>query len=93
MPHEKWTGVKVRNEDGRTGTITGDYAGDYVGFCHRSLTITVDGGGKDYVQLNTDGPDSGAVGWEWFSEGFSSEPTWLPLGDHNPTQATHAPTL
>lgn len=83
-----WTGIKVRHEDGRTGIISGDYEG----FLHRSLTISVldDYGheskekGTDTVQLNANGPDSGSPGWQWRPDHESdpeSEDSWLPLGD------------
>ena len=74
-----WAGIKVRHADGRTGVIRSDYTG----FAHRALTIEIDGGGKDHVQLNADGPDSGSKGWEWWCEHFSSGPCWLKLGDHS----------
>ena len=73
-----WQGIKVRHPDGRSGVIRGDYEG----FLHRSLSISVQGGGEVYVQLNANGPDTGSVGWEWYCEDFSGGQKWLPLGDH-----------
>jgi hypothetical protein len=73
-----WVGIKVRHMDGRTGTISSDYAGHL----HRGLTIAVDGGGTDSVQLNTDGPDTGSPGWEWHCDWGSGGAEWLGLGDH-----------
>lgn len=73
-----WQGIKVRHADGRTGAIRSDYSG----FLHRALSIKVDGGGEDFVQLNSNGPDTGSPGWEWCCEDFDGGPKWLPLGDH-----------
>lgn len=73
-----WQDIKVRHTDGRTGTIKSDYEG----FMHRVLTIKVDGEKDDSVQLNSNGPDTGSSGWEWYCENFCDGPTWLPLGDH-----------
>ncbi|MFK4706059.1 hypothetical protein ABIC83_002898 [Roseateles asaccharophilus] len=78
-----WRGIKVRNADGRTGKITSDYEG----FLHRALSIEVDGGGSDYIQLNSDAKDSGSLAWEWWCaefDGPSGPGAWLVLGDHNP---------
>ena len=72
-----WKGHKVRNADGRTGKISDEF----IGFGFRFLTIRVDGGEKDHVQLNIDGPDSGTPGWEWWCENLENGPSWLPLGD------------
>lgn len=73
-----WQGIKVRHTNGRTGTIRSDYSG----FLHRVLSINVDGGGEDSIQLNSNGPDTGSIGWEWHCENFSDGPKWLALGDH-----------
>lgn len=72
-----WVGIKVSHADGRQGTIRRDIAG----FAHRSLRIDVDGIGEvvDWVQLNADGPDTGATGWQWLADSGQ----WYPLGDHN----------
>lgn len=75
-----WVGKKMRHRDGRTGEIRKEN----VGFSFAALFIDVDGGGEAMVQLNTTGPDSGEVGWEWFCENFSGGACWLTLGDHNP---------
>ena len=56
-----WKGIKVKHQDGREGVIASDYAG----FMHRGLQINVVGGEDAYVQLNSDGPDSGEAGWSW----------------------------
>jgi len=74
-----WVGIQVRHSDGRVGQIRRDAEG----FLHRSLRIDVDGGGSEWVQLNVDGEDSGATGWEWKSR--SSD--WYALGDHNKAEA------
>ena len=76
-----WKGIKVRNDDGRTGSITSDFTG----FGFRALTIHVAPGTTEAnVQLNATGMDSGETGWEWLCENFSGGARWLPLGDHNP---------
>lgn len=74
-----WRGKPVRNADGRQGRITGEHTV----FSEAQLTITVDGGEKATVRLNSDGPDAGELGWEWLCEEFSGGARWLPLGDHN----------
>ena len=68
-----WKGIKVKHQDGREGVIASDYAG----FMHRALQINVVGGEDAYVQLNTDGPDSGEAGWSWWCENFSGGARWL----------------
>lgn len=73
-----WKGKKVRHADGRAGIIETAYAG----FCHCTISIAVEGGGADTVQLNSTGFDSGSLGWEWLCEEFAGGPKWLPLGDH-----------
>lgn len=72
-----WVGIKVSHSDGRQGTIRRDIEG----FAHRSLCIDVDGSAEvvDWVQLNADGPDTGATGWRWLADSGD----WYPLGDHN----------
>lgn len=74
-----WKGKNVRHSDGRTGLIRAESPG----FCHCGLSIAVDGGGEDRVQLNSNSSDSGSTGWEWLCEDFDGGPKWLPLGDHN----------
>lgn len=84
MPNDTWRGVKMKHLDGRTGVITSDS----VGFCHRSLTIRVDGQEKtEYLQLNSDGTDSGALGWQWLRSREGEPEAWALLGDHNPREA------
>lgn len=78
-----WKGTTVRNVDGRTGRISGEY----VGFGHVSLRISDDAGSDAHVQLNTDGADSGSIGWLWLCEKFDGGPKWLPLGDHSGCEA------
>jgi len=73
-----WQGIKARHKDGRTASVKSDYEG----FLHRVLSIQVNGGRDDSVQLNANGPDTGSPGWEWHCEDFSGGPKWLPLGDH-----------
>lgn len=72
-----WQDKKVRNRDGREGTVTSEY----VGFGFVNLTISVPGGRSGHVQLNTQGFDSGGRGWEWFCENFAGGARWLKLGD------------
>jgi hypothetical protein len=71
-----WKGKTVRHKDGRTGCITGEY----LGFCHVGLTIAVAEAKDSYVQLNTNGPDTGDAGWEWWCHNFSGGGKYLPLG-------------
>ena len=73
-----WQGIKVRHPDGRKGSIRHDNEG----FLHSALFINVDGGGEDFVQLNSNGPDTGSPGWEWYSEHSDGGPKWITLGDH-----------
>lgn len=78
-----WKNIQVRHQDGRTGVIKIDSPG----FCHRGLFIECDDGSKGYVQLNSNGKDSGDVGWEWLCAGTGGDPSfrsrWAFLGDHN----------
>lgn len=74
-----WKGTAVRNKDGRGGTIRESY----VGFLHLGIVISVSDGSQSHVQLNANGPDSGAPGWQWLCANFSGGPAWLPLGDHS----------
>lgn len=78
MSGYSWRGTKVKHEDGREGSIVSDYEG----FLHRVLTIDVVGGGESFVQLNSNGPDTGEAGWSWWCEEFSEGARWLKLGDH-----------
>lgn len=71
-----WEGIKVRHAEVGAGVITSEF----VGFGFRGLTITADGGQETYVQLNDDGTDKGARGWEWHCENHSDGPKWMPLG-------------
>lgn len=73
-----WKVTKVRHTDGRTGIIVSDYAG----FLHAALMIRVDGGGESFVQLNTNGPDTGEAGWQWWCENFDGGAKCLQLSDH-----------
>lgn len=77
-----WTGVKVRHADGRSGFIESDWEG----FLHRGLKIAIEGGGEAFVQLNSNGPDTGESGWSWWCENFSGGARWLALGDHRETK-------
>jgi hypothetical protein len=52
------------------------------GFLHCVLTIEVDGGENDSVQLNSDGLDTGSPGWEWHLASLGASPKWLRLGEH-----------
>lgn len=77
-----WKNMRVRHEDGRSGVISCDAPG----FMHRGLHIKCQDGSTGCVQLNSDGPDSGDKGWEWFCEGFDPAlggAQWIALGDHN----------
>ena len=82
-----WQGLKVQHVDGRSGAI----ASDFEGFLHRAVTIKVNGGPDAYVQLNSNGPDTGEAGWSWWCENFSGGARWLPLGAPHPTQLTNSP--
>jgi hypothetical protein len=73
-----WTGKIARNKDGREGRIA-----EYVGFLHIALSIRCKEGGNGHVQLNSNGPDTGDTGWQWYCENFLDGPAWLPLGDHS----------
>lgn len=85
MPNGTWVNVKMKHLDGRTGVIVSDTPG----FCHRSLTIRIDGQEqKEYLQLNADGQDSGALGWQWLRSAKGEPEAWSLLGDHNPREAT-----
>lgn len=54
------------------------------GFCFVGLTIAIDGiEGTEWVQLNSNGPDTGAFGWCWNASIGEEPENWLPLGDHN----------
>lgn len=79
-----WKNTKVRNADGRSGTIVLDAPG----FMHRSLFIKCDDGSEGHVQLNADGADSGDRGWEWLPPLANEQKadSWLMLGDHNKEQ-------
>lgn len=72
-----WIGIKVQHADGRTGTIRRDIEG----YAHRSLRLDMDDPDQapEWVQLNVDGPDSGATGWSW----QTGAGEWRILGDHN----------
>lgn len=71
-----WEGIKVRHADVGAGVITSEF----VGFGFRGLTITADNGQEPYVQLNDDGTDKGARGWEWQCENHTDGPKWMALG-------------
>jgi hypothetical protein len=73
-----WKGIKVQHADGRAGVIDSEWDG----FLHRGLKIAVDGGGESFVQLNSNGRDTGDAGWSWWCENFAGGAGWLPLGDH-----------
>jgi len=79
MSRYGWKGKRVVNADGREGLIFGEHEG----FCHVALVIHVEGGNDAHIQLNSDGKDSGEMGWRWLCENFSDGPSWLSLGDHN----------
>lgn len=73
-----WKGLRVRHTDGRIGRIVSEY----VGFCHCALMIESDDGANGgRVQLNTNGPDTGDRGWQWFCENYDGGARWLPLGE------------
>lgn len=54
-----------------------------IGPGHCGLSIAVEDRPDDYVQLNSNGKDTGSAGWSWYCENFLGGPQWLPLGDHN----------
>lgn len=72
-----WQGRLVKHQDGRTGRITQEWPG----FCHVGLRIVCVDETIAYVQLNTNGRDTGEPGWAWWCENFSTGPRFLPLGD------------
>lgn len=71
-----WEGTKVRHSDGRAGVIISEF----VGFHFRGLTIKDDKGQEAYLELNSDGTDKWAEGWEWLCEKLEDGAKWLPLG-------------
>ncbi len=79
MDETGWKGTRVLHADGRVGKVIETYSG----FLHVGLHLSVDDGGRAYIQLNTQGADSGDAGWQWFCEHFDGGPAWLPLGDHS----------
>ena len=81
-----WRGIRVRNIDGRTGVIVSDHPEHL----RRTLTIECVDGGESVVQLNSQAPDSGELGWRWFCLTFGAYGGWLCLGHHNDV-SMHAP--
>lgn len=80
-----WIGKTVKNSDGRTGSIIGEYEG----YLHRVLTIKVDKfDDEEFVQLNSNGKDSGSIGWKWMYSSASKTEAWGTLGDHSDVTAT-----
>lgn len=78
-----WRGKRVKHVDGRTGAVRREY----VGYRFVSLTIRVDGtDAEETIQLNSDGPDSGALGWSWMYARDGEPDKWALLGDHNPKE-------
>lgn len=76
-----WFNKQMRHDDGRRGIITSEF----VGFMHVALTITIEGTAEtEYLQLNSDGKDSGALGWNWRYSREGEPEAWAHLGDHNP---------
>lgn len=82
-----WKGNRVRDIDGRTGVICDEWAG----FMHLAIQIRCADGATDIVQLNSNGADSGATGWQWLCLNFNGGPHWLPLGDHSGCEVEPAP--
>lgn len=79
-----WKGKRVKHEDGRTGKIGTESRG----FCFVGLKIVIDGSdATEWVQLNTNGPDTGAKGWLWDASTEGEPEWWCPLGDHNKVSA------
>ncbi len=74
-----WAGKRVKHADGREGKIKREAPG----FCHVGLFIIDTDGGTAYVQLNSNGPDSGETGWSWMFAHQSDPECWGRLGDHN----------
>jgi hypothetical protein len=77
MSYFGWEGKKVRNVDGRTGTIVREVG---LEFC--SLAIRCDDGSVDLVVLNCLGADYGSPGWKWWCPTFVGGPAWVPLGEN-----------
>lgn len=75
-----WVKKRIKHDDGRVGCISREYCG----FCHVTLTLTVEGQeSPEYVQLNSDATDSGATGWKWLYSRPEDPEAWGHLGDHN----------
>ena len=74
-----WTGKRVKHVDGREGSIKREAPG----FCHVGLFIVDNVGGTAFVQLNTNGPDTGETGWSWMLAHEGDPERWGWLGDHN----------
>jgi hypothetical protein len=71
-----WKGIRVKNRDGRTGTISDVEKTDSLA----ALTIDVDDGAEAFVQLGLGVPDTGEPGWFWFDEQKPVDEQWEPLG-------------
>ncbi|MBA9859434.1 hypothetical protein [Ralstonia insidiosa] len=75
-----WKGKRVKHADGRSGVIRSESRG----FCFVGLTIAIDGSdATEWLQLNSNGQDTGALGWSWDASFDDAPENWLPLGDHN----------
>jgi hypothetical protein len=72
-----WLGKTVRNQDGRTGTITAE--NPWGPWCE--LTITAEDGSIAKITLCANSADIGDAGWQWWCPEFSHGSAWLPLGD------------
>lgn len=77
-------GKRVKHVDGREGTIKWEAPG----FCHVGLFIIDTDGGTAFVQLNTNGPDTGEAGWSWMLAHDGDPERWGWLGDLNDATAT-----
>tara|TARA_R110000782_G_C14538090_1_gene383381 strand:- start:232 stop:513 length:282 start_codon:yes stop_codon:yes gene_type:complete len=74
-----WRGKRVKHVDGREGKIRREFPG----FCHVGLFIIDDDGGTAFVELNSNGPDTGESGWSWMMAHDGEPDRWAWLGDHN----------
>lgn len=73
-----WKNIRVKHADGRTGVIVRECPG----FCCIGLKIRIDGSGEDdWVNLNSNGPDTGTPGWQWNASVEAHVERWLALGD------------
>lgn len=59
-----WRGIVVKHRSGLTGVVSESWSG----FLHVGLKIQADDGQEHFVQLNSNGPDTGEQGWLWLMD-------------------------